>query len=124
MTACSCRLCLCSTSLAWFALLGAGVYNSSSPFSPLLSPPPLPRFFVAKLLDRLSKGIREAPTKAVMNELAKESGDAPDAAYGEAEGGAGVVGGVAKIGTEKGGFMCAGPVETSHHQAGLTLMFE
>ncbi|PNW83272.1 hypothetical protein CHLRE_05g232751v5 [Chlamydomonas reinhardtii] len=39
-------------------------------------------FFVAKLLDRLSKGIREAPTKAVMNELAKESGDAPDAAYG------------------------------------------
>lgn len=40
------------------------------------------RFFVAKLFDRLSKGIREAPTKAVMNELAKESGDAPDAAYG------------------------------------------
>ncbi|GLI66744.1 hypothetical protein VaNZ11_010693 [Volvox africanus] len=39
-------------------------------------------FFMAKLLDRLSKGIREAPTKAVMNELAKESGDAPDAAYG------------------------------------------
>ncbi|GLC74863.1 hypothetical protein PLESTF_001565600 [Pleodorina starrii] len=39
-------------------------------------------FFCAKLLDRLSKGIREAPTKAVMNELAKESGDAPDAAYG------------------------------------------
>lgn len=36
-----------------------------------------------KLLDRLSKGIREAPTKAVMNELAKESGDSPDAAYGE-----------------------------------------
>ncbi|GIL60946.1 hypothetical protein Vafri_15748 [Volvox africanus] len=39
-------------------------------------------FFLAKLLDRLSKGIREAPTKAVMNELARESGDAPDAAYG------------------------------------------
>ncbi|GFR51626.1 hypothetical protein Agub_g14053, partial [Astrephomene gubernaculifera] len=39
-------------------------------------------FFIAKLLDRLSKGIREAPTKAVMNELAAESGDAPDAAYG------------------------------------------
>ncbi len=39
-------------------------------------------FFFAKLLDRLSKGIREAPTKAVMNELARESGDAPDAAYG------------------------------------------
>jgi hypothetical protein len=32
---------------------------------------------------RLSKGIREAPTKAVMNELAQKSGDAPDAAYGE-----------------------------------------
>eukprot|EP00798_Chlamydomonas_sp_ICE-L_P027969 gene27969-8851_t len=30
----------------------------------------------------MSKGIREAPTKAIMNELAKESGDAPDAAYG------------------------------------------
>ncbi|GIL69179.1 hypothetical protein Vretimale_12677 [Volvox reticuliferus] len=39
-------------------------------------------FFMAKLFDRLSKGIREAPTKAVMNELAKDSGDAPDAAYG------------------------------------------
>eukprot|EP00877_Chromochloris_zofingiensis_P008832 jgi/Chrzof1/4201/Cz14g02210.t1 len=39
-------------------------------------------FFCAKLLDRMSKGIREAPTKAVMNELAKESGDSPDAAYG------------------------------------------
>ncbi|GAX82287.1 hypothetical protein CEUSTIGMA_g9716.t1 [Chlamydomonas eustigma] len=39
-------------------------------------------FFTAKLLDRMSKGIREAPTKAVMNELARESGDAPDAAYG------------------------------------------
>jgi len=39
-------------------------------------------FFFAKLLDRMSKGIREAPTKAVMNELARESGDSPDAAYG------------------------------------------
>ncbi|GFH32432.1 uncharacterized protein HaLaN_31646, partial [Haematococcus lacustris] len=33
-------------------------------------------------MDRLSKGIREAPTKACMNELARASGDAPDAAYG------------------------------------------
>lgn len=32
---------------------------------------------------RMSKGIREAPTKAVMNELAHDSGDSPDAAYGE-----------------------------------------
>ncbi len=40
-------------------------------------------YFGAKLLDRMSKGIREAPTKAIMNELAKESGDSPDAAYGE-----------------------------------------
>lgn len=40
-------------------------------------------YFVAKLMDRMSKGIREAPTKAVMNELARESGDSPDAAYGE-----------------------------------------
>uniref|UniRef100_A0A7S0YI33 Major facilitator superfamily (MFS) profile domain-containing protein n=1 Tax=Polytomella parva TaxID=51329 RepID=A0A7S0YI33_9CHLO len=39
-------------------------------------------FFFAKLSDRLSKGIREAPTKAVLNELARESGDSPDAAYG------------------------------------------
>eukprot|EP00955_Chlamydomonas_euryale_P009839 105604-Chlamydomonas_euryale.AAC.2 len=30
----------------------------------------------------MSKGIREAPTKAVMNELARESGDSPDHAYG------------------------------------------
>ena len=36
----------------------------------------------AKLLDRMSKGIREAPTKAVMNELALRSGETPDAAYG------------------------------------------
>lgn len=35
-----------------------------------------------KLFDRLSKGVREAPTKAVMNELAQKSGDSPDAAYG------------------------------------------
>eukprot|EP00210_Caulerpa_lentillifera_P003227 g3082.t1 len=35
-----------------------------------------------KLMDRLSKGVREAPTKAVMNELAQKSGDSPDAAYG------------------------------------------
>lgn len=39
-------------------------------------------YFAAKLMDRLSKGIREAPTKAIINELARESGDAPDAAYG------------------------------------------
>ncbi|KAG1657019.1 hypothetical protein FOA52_012045 [Chlamydomonas sp. UWO 241] len=39
-------------------------------------------FFFAKLMDRMSKGIREAPTKAIMNELARESGDSPDAAYG------------------------------------------
>lgn len=39
-------------------------------------------FFCGKLLDRMSKGIREAPTKALMNELAQESGDSPDAAYG------------------------------------------
>lgn len=38
---------------------------------------------LGKLLDRLSKGIREAPTKAIMNELAMESGDSPDAAYGK-----------------------------------------
>jgi len=30
----------------------------------------------------MSKGIREAPTKAVMNELALRSGETPDAAYG------------------------------------------
>ena len=35
-----------------------------------------------KLFDRVSKGVREAPTKAVMNELAQKSGDSPDAAYG------------------------------------------
>lgn len=39
-------------------------------------------YFFAKLMDRFSRGIREAPTKAIMNELARESGDSPDAAYG------------------------------------------
>jgi len=29
-----------------------------------------------------AQGIREAPSKAIMNELARDSGDAPDAAYG------------------------------------------
>ena len=33
----------------------------------------------------MSKGIREAPTKAVMNELAHDSGDSPDAAYGKGQ---------------------------------------
>jgi hypothetical protein len=55
-----------------------------SPRTPRCTPP-VYWFFAAKLLDRMSKGIREAPTKAVMNELAKESGDAPDAAYGGAQ---------------------------------------
>lgn len=52
-------------------------------------------FFTAKLLDRLSKGIREAPSKAIMNELARDSGDAPDAAYGlrQSLGTAGMLGG-------------------------------
>eukprot|EP00967_Tisochrysis_lutea_P043398 scaffold52427_cov17-Tisochrysis_lutea.AAC.1 len=48
----------------------------------LALPPCIYWFFTAKLLDRLSKGIREAPSKAIMNELARDSGDAPDAAYG------------------------------------------
>ncbi len=38
--------------------------------------------FFAKLFDRISKGIREAPTKAIMNQLANESGETPDKAYG------------------------------------------
>ncbi len=66
--------------------MGASNTHSASPL-PLYPPPRAHfRFFFAKLLDRLSKGIREAPTKAVMNELARESGDAPDAAYGEGRG--------------------------------------
>ncbi len=38
--------------------------------------------FFAKLFDRMSKGIREAPTKAIMNQLASDSGETPDKAYG------------------------------------------
>jgi hypothetical protein len=42
-------------------------------------------FFSARLMDRVSKGVREAPSKAIINELARESGDSPDAAYGAAD---------------------------------------
>jgi hypothetical protein len=48
-------------------------------------------FFAAKLMDRVSKGVREAPSKAIINELARESGDSPDAAYGARCGGLGLV---------------------------------
>jgi hypothetical protein len=40
-------------------------------------------FMATRFLDRMAKGLRDAPAKAVTNDLAKRSGDAPDAAYGE-----------------------------------------
>jgi hypothetical protein len=40
-------------------------------------------FMTTRFLDRMAKGLRDAPAKAVTNDLAKRSGDAPDAAYGE-----------------------------------------
>eukprot|EP01024_Parvocaulis_polyphysoides_P018035 TRINITY_DN1795_c1_g1_i2.p1 TRINITY_DN1795_c1_g1~~TRINITY_DN1795_c1_g1_i2.p1 ORF type:complete len:530 (-),score=60.01 TRINITY_DN1795_c1_g1_i2:501-2090(-) len=36
---------------------------------------------LGKLSDRMSKGIREAPTKALMKDIAVHSGDAPDAVF-------------------------------------------
>jgi len=39
-------------------------------------------FFVAKLMDRMSKGIRETPSKAIINELAHKSGEPAHTAYG------------------------------------------
>ncbi len=35
-----------------------------------------------QVADRMSKGIREAPTKALMGELAVKSGDRPEQAFG------------------------------------------
>ena len=35
-----------------------------------------------KVFDRMSKGIREAPTKALIGDLAKQSGDRPEGAFG------------------------------------------
>jgi hypothetical protein len=40
-------------------------------------------FMATRFLDRMAKGLRDAPAKAITNDLAKRSGDAPDAAYGE-----------------------------------------
>ena len=37
---------------------------------------------VLQIADRMSKGIREAPTKALMGELAVKSGDRPEQAFG------------------------------------------
>ena len=39
-------------------------------------------FFVAKLMDRMSKGIRETPSKAIINELAHKAGEPAHTAYG------------------------------------------
>jgi Na+/melibiose symporter-like transporter len=39
-------------------------------------------FFIAKLMDRMSKGIREAPSKAIINELAYKAGEPTNVAYG------------------------------------------
>ncbi len=39
-------------------------------------------FFVAKMMDRMSKGIRETPSKAVINELAQKAGEPAHVAYG------------------------------------------
>ena len=35
-----------------------------------------------KVFDRMSKGIREAPSKAMIGDLATESGDKPEGAFG------------------------------------------
>ena len=37
-----------------------------------------------KVFDRMSKGVREAPGKALIGELAAASGDRPEGAFGEA----------------------------------------
>jgi hypothetical protein len=37
-----------------------------------------------KVFDRMSKGVREAPGKALIGELATASGDRPEGAFGEA----------------------------------------
>lgn len=39
-------------------------------------------FFIAKLMDRMSKGIRETPSKAIINELAFKAGEPAHTAYG------------------------------------------
>ena len=36
-----------------------------------------------KVFDRMSKGIREAPGKALIGDLAAESGDRPEGAFGK-----------------------------------------
>ncbi len=37
----------------------------------------------AQVFDRMSKGVREAPSKALIGELAAQSGDRPEQAFGE-----------------------------------------
>ena len=36
-----------------------------------------------QVFDRMSKGVREAPSKALIGELAAQSGDRPEQAFGE-----------------------------------------
>ena len=42
-----------------------------------------PAYPAAQVFDRMSKGVREAPSKALIGELAAQSGDRPEQAFGE-----------------------------------------
>ena len=37
---------------------------------------------LSQVFDRMSKGVREAPSKALIGELAAQSGDRPEQAFG------------------------------------------
>ena len=45
-----------------------------------------PHAFAGKVFDRMSKGVREAPGKALIGELAAASGDRPEGAFGGSPG--------------------------------------
>lgn len=65
-------------------LLIALAPHMDSPRCPLHRQQKLTLFRIAgKVFDRMSKGVREAPGKALIGELAAASGDRPEGAFGK-----------------------------------------
>lgn len=66
-------------------LLIALASDMESPRCPKHRPQMFTLFRIAgKVFDRMSKGVREAPGKALIGELAAASGDRPEGAFGKA----------------------------------------